>query len=179
MTDELKGKKIAIIIAFRDFRDEEYFIPKEILESAGGQITTISSSLGTAIGTLGGEAEVDLLLKDLKTGEYDAVLFVGGPGAFKYIDDQTCHQIVKEAVSQNKVLGAICIAPAILAKAGVLQGKKATVWNSVLDKSAVKILKDKGAIFQSESVAADGKIITASGPEAAQDFALAIISLLK
>jgi len=179
MAENLQGKKIAMITAFREFRDEEYFIPRQTLESAGAEITTVSTLLGKAIGKLGGEAEVNLLLENLKVADYDAILFIGGPGAHKYIDDETCHQIARETVEADKVLGAICIAPGILAKAGVLEGKKATVWSSVMDKSAVKILKNSGAIFQSESVVVDGKIVTASGPVAAKEFAETIINLLK
>jgi len=171
--------KIAMIIAFREFRDEEYFIPKQILESAGAEITTVSTLLGKAIGKLGGEAEVNTLIKDLKVTDYDVILFIGGSGAHKYIDDETCHQIARETVEADKVLGAICIAPGILAKAGVLEGKKATVWSSVMDRSAVKILKNSGATFQSEPVVVDGKIVTASGPVAAKEFAETIINLLK
>ena len=175
----LKDKKIAMIISFREFRDEEYFIPKEIFESAGAEIFTVSSSLGKAIGKLGGETDVNILLENLNVAEYDAILFVGGPGAQGYIENETCHKIARETVNSQKVLGAICIAPAILAKAGVLEGKKATVWNSIMDKSAVNILKDNGADFQDISVVIDGKIVTASGPQAAKEFAEAIINLLK
>jgi len=175
----LSGKKVAIIIAFRDFRDEEYFIPKQILEEAGTQVFTLSASLGQAIGKLGGDTEVNVLINEAKAADYDAILFVGGPGAAKHIDDPAWHKFAKEAVSSGKVLGAICAAPAILAKAGLLSGKKATVWNAPLDKSGVKILKEGGAVFQQDSVVTDGKIITASGPEAAQDFALSVVNLLK
>lgn len=172
-------KKIAIIIAFRDFRDEEYFIPKQILEAAGAEIDTVSNSLGTAVGKLGGEAEVNILIGDLKTADYDAILFIGGPGAANYIDDEQCYQIAREAVEQGKVLGAICIAPAILAKADVLNGKRATVWSSIMDKSAVKMLKKAGAIYQPELVVVDGNIVTASGPLAAKQFAEKIIGILQ
>ena len=179
MLRKLEGKKIAMIIAFRDFRDEEYLIPKKILESAGAEIVTVSTSLGEAIGKLGGEAEVNTLLENLKVENYDSILFIGGPGAFKYLDDETCHQIAREIIENNKVLGAICIAPAILAKAGVLEGKKATVWSSVMDKSAVKMLKEAGAIYQDSPVVVDERIITASGPIAAKKFAEAIIETLE
>ena len=175
MTEKLGKKKIALVIAFRDFRDEEYFIPKQTLESAGAIITTASTSLGKAIGKLGGEAEINVLLEDIKVEDYDAVLFIGGPGAANYIEDETCHRIARETVGANKVLGAICIAPAILAKAGVLEGKKATVWSSAMDKSAVKILKESGAECLVDSVVVDGNIITASGPQAAKEFAQKII----
>jgi protease I len=178
MPQVLKGKKIAIIIAFRGFRDEEYFIPCQILKSQGAEITTFSTSVGQAVGKLGGEAEVQDLIKNLNVDDYEAVLFVGGPGAVKLIDNQDCRQVAREAAEKNKVLGAICIAPAILAKAGVLDGKKATVWSSTLDKSAVKILKDYGAVYQPDSVVSDGRIITANGPSAAKEFAEKIIKTL-
>ena len=174
----LENKKIAIIIAFREFRDEEYFIPKQILKAAGAIITTVSTSLGEAIGKLGGEARVDLTLDELRVGDYNAVLFIGGSGAAKYIDDYQARQIARETADSNTLLGAICIAPAILAKAGVLSGKKATVWSSTMDKSAVKILKEEGAKYQSEPVVIDGRIITADGPISAKKFAEAIIEAL-
>ncbi len=178
MEKTLANKKIAMIIAFRDFRDEEYFIPKQTLESAGAEVKTISTSLGTAVGKLGGEAKVDLLLKDLNPLDFEAVLFVGGPGAYKYIEDEIAHKVAKETVQSGKLLGAICIAPVILANAGVLEGKKATVWSAPLDKSGVKILKEKGAIYEDSKVVVDGKIITANGPAAAREFAEKIIELL-
>lgn len=171
-------KKVAMIIAFEKFKDEEYFIPREILEKAGFQISVISTSLGTAQGTDGGEVQVDVLLNDLKVEEYDGVIFVGGPGAFEYIDDREAHRIAKAAFQADKVLGAICIAPAILAKAGVLTGKKATVWSNHLDKGAVKILEENGALYQDEDVVKDGKIITASGPQAAQEFGQLMVQAL-
>lgn len=174
----MAGKKIAMIIAFREFQDEEYFIPKQILKTAGAEITTSSASLGKAIGGLGGEAEVNILIKDLRVADYDAILFIGGPGAQKYIDDEDCYQVAREVIKTGKVLGAICIAPIILAKAGVLEGKKATVWSSPMDKFGVKLLRSSGAVYQSEPVVTDGKLVTADGPMAAKKFAETIINLL-
>lgn len=175
MTD----KKIAMIIAFRDFRDEEYFIPKQVLEAAGAEITTVSNKSGTAVGANGGDIEVGLLLEDLNPADFGAVVFIGGSGCLENLDNEKSYRIAKETVSQNKVLASICISPVILAKAGVLEGKKATVWSSLMDKSGVKILENEGAIFQSDSVVIEGKIVTANGPNAAKEFAEAIINLLK
>jgi protease I len=176
----LNSKKIALIIAFEDFRDEEYFIPKGILEKHEAEIYTVSSEKGTAIGTQGGEVEINLTFDEFRVNGFDAVILIGGPGAQKYFENSKIHQIVQEAVRKDKVVGAICIAPAILAKAGVLKGKSATVWFSPLDKSAVKILEENGAIFKDQhiNVVVDGKIITANGPAAAQEFTEEIIKLL-
>ncbi len=179
VTKALEGKSIVMIIAFRDFRDEEYFIPKQIFLAAGAKLVSIASTQnGTAIGTDGGEAPINLLIKDVNVSDFDAVVFIGGSGTLEYLNNEDSYKIAREAVSQDKLLAAICISPTILAKAGVLEGKKATVWSSPMDKSAVKILEDNGAIYQSESVVMDGKIITADGPAAAEDFGMKIVEVL-
>jgi protease I len=175
---ETKGKKAVMIIAFKDFRDAEYFVPKEILEKAGIEVKTASNKLGIAIGADGGDTNVDLLVSQIDVSDFDAIIFVGGPGCLKALDNEESYRVAKESVSQNKVLAAICISPVILARAGVLRGKRATVWNDFV-KSQAKILKREGAIFEDKPVVVDGKIVTANGPEAAKDFGEAILSLLK
>jgi protease I len=175
----LNDKKAAIIIAFRGFRDEEYFVPKEILEKAGFEIKTASNQKGTAIGADGGETEANFLVSEINSADFDAIIFIGGPGCLVSLDNENSYKVAQETVSQNKILAAICISPAILAKAGVLQGKKATVWSSIMDKSAIKILEENGAIYQDKSVAVDGKIITGNGPDAAEEFGKTIIKALE
>jgi len=179
MGKNLEGKKIVVILAFKDFRDEEYFVPKEILEKAGAEIKTASNKTGTAIGADGGEVNVGLLVSEINLADFDAVVFIGGPGCLENLDNNNSYKVVQDTVSQNKVLASICISPTILAKAGVLQGKKATVWTSPMDKSAVKILEDNGAIYEDKSVVVDGKIITGNGPGASKEFGEAIIEALK
>lgn len=178
MSDNSQIKKILIIIAFRDFRDEEYFVPKEVFEKAGMSVMTASTQKGTAMGSQGGDTIVNLALSEVKTDDFDAVVFVGGPGSHKLLDNLGCHKLAQEALASQKILGAICIAPAILAKGGVLQGKKATVWSSALDKSAVRILKENGALYQPEPVVQDGNVVTANGPAAALDFGKRIVRVL-
>ena len=174
----LENKKIAMIVAFRDFRDVEYFIPRDVFVQAGARVITFSKEKGRAIGADGGEVEIDSTLEELNPAHYDAVVFVGGSGMAKNIDSELHHQIARATVEANKVLGAICIAPAILAKAGVLDGKKATVWSSPMDKSAVRILQEEGAVYEDKAVVVDGKIVTGNGPMAAKEFAETVVNLL-
>lgn len=180
MTEKvLENKKIALIIAFRDFRDEEYFIPRNILKKAGAEVLTLSSQKGTAIGAEGGEAKVDLEVSEFRAESFDAIVFIGGPGMAKKLDDGDFQRIAQEAQEAGKLVGAICIAPALLAKAGLLSDKKATVWSSPLDKSPIKILEEGGAEYLEEKVVIDNKVITANGPAAAEEFGQAIIEALK
>jgi len=178
MPETLKGKKVAMIIAFRDFRDEEYFVPKETLKKAGVEIKTASNKMGRAIGADGGDVEVDLLVSEINPADFDAIVFIGGPGCLENLDNESSYRVAQETVSQNRVLASICISPVILAKAGVLEGRKATVWSSVMDRSSVRILKDNGTIYQDEDVVVDGKIITGNGPAAAKEFGQAIVEAL-
>ncbi len=174
---KLVGKKAVMIIAFRDFRDAEYFVPKEILEKAGVEVKTASNKKGMAIGADGGEAVVDLLVSEINPAEFDAIIFVGGPGCLENLDSEQSYQVARAAVQQEKVLAAICISPVILAKAGVLNGKRATCWTD-FTKSQAKLLEKFGAKFQEENVEVDGKIITANGPDAAEEFGKAIVENL-
>ena len=174
----LENKKIIFIIAFRDFRDEEYFVPKEILEKAGAQIKTASNKRGMTLGADGGEVEADLLVSEINPAAFDAVVFIGGPGCLENLDNKDSYNLARETISQNKVLASICVSPTILAKAGVLTGKRATAWTSPFDKSTFRVLEDNGAIYEDKPVVIDGKIITANGPAAAKEFGEAIVKVL-
>ncbi|MFA6548561.1 MAG: DJ-1/PfpI family protein [Candidatus Margulisiibacteriota bacterium] len=161
--------KIALIIAFERFRDEEYTDPKQVLEQAGFTAVTVSSALGTATGKLGMKAKVDITLEQVIVQDYAAILFIGGPGSFSYYDNPICHKIAQDTLKAGKVLGAICAAPGILAKAGVLKGKKATMFDDT------GVLGENGATYTGNGVEIDGNIITATGPVTAKAWTEAII----
>jgi protease I len=165
--------KVVMIIAHKEFRDEELTETRKVLERANQTIAVASSDLSPATGMLGMQAPVDLLVKDVKAADYDAVVFVGGSGAQEYWDDPTAQQLARDAVAQGKVLGAICFAPVTLANAGVLEGKQATVWRAEADR-----LKARGADYTGAKVQVDGDVITANGPEAAQEFGQALVKAL-
>lgn len=171
---DLSNKKIAIIIAFKDFKDEECFAPQRILQESGAEIKIVSDELGAASGVDGGEAKIEIKLSDLDVSDFDGVVFIGGPGALSHLDNENSYKIAKDAVNQNKILAAICISPMILAKAGVLRDKRATVWTSPLDKKPKKVLEENGAKYQDKNVVIDGNIVTANGPGAAEEFGKAV-----
>ncbi len=169
----LEGKRVVMVVAHRSFRDEELFKPMAILEKAGAEVAVASSSMERATGALGGTVQPDVLLKDVRSDDYDAVVFVGGTGAKEYWEDERAHAIAREAVDGGKVVGAICIGPVTLANAGVLRGRKATVWESEAER-----LKRGGAVYTGRSVERDGRVITADGPESAEEFGRALVRAL-
>jgi protease I len=169
MEKPLEGKKVVLVIAASNFRDEEYFTPKEILTRAGATVITVSSSLKEARGMLGGKAQPELLVKDIKVDEVAGVIFIGGIGSSEYWNDPVAHRVAQETHQKGKVVAAICIAPVTLLNAGLLKGKKVTGFSSIKNQ-----LVQGGANYTGKPVEVDGRIITGYGPEAAEAFGEAL-----
>jgi len=159
-------------VAQEGFRDEELFIPRSIFEERGYTVTVVSHNKGTAWSKFGKIIEV-LGIDDIKIEDYDAFLLVGGPGTFNLSEDKILHQYLKEAEKKLSLFGAICYAPNIMAKSGVIKGKKATVWGGR------DIFSQEGVIFEDKNVVKDGKIITANGPDAALQWAKEIVKYIE
>jgi len=173
-TGATPARKVVMIVAPRDFRDEEYFTTKKILEEAGLRVVTASRLKGKKVtGMLGGTVVPDITLAEVNLEEYAGVVFVGGSGAAVYFADEKALGLAREAAKRGLVTGAICIAPSILANAGVLKGRRATVF-----PSEKKNLAAKGARCLDRHVVTDEKIVTADGPGAAEEFARALVRLL-
>lgn len=170
----LSGKKILMVVAPENFRDEEYFQPKVIIQASGALVeTTADTKDEEATGTQGGKAKIDVPLKEVKVDDYAGIIFVGGPGAKAYFQDKTTHQLAKGFNDQDRVVGAICIAPTILANAGILEGKKVTA-----DDSQTKTLESKKAKVVNKPVVVTGNIVTAAGPAAALEFGQKLVDVL-
>ncbi len=166
-------KKVVMIIAPRDFRDEEFLVPKDVLEKAGVDVKVASTTKGKAKGALGAIVDVGITVDDIDPANYDAVVIIGGSGSQTYLwDNKKVQEIVKKAGNLGKTVSAICISPVVLARAGLLSGKKATVFRN---NETISELKKAGANISGAPVEVDGKIITARGPEAAIEFGRKIL----
>ncbi len=170
---EASGKKVLMVIAANNFRDEEYAEPRKVLEKAGAMVTVACSTLNAAKGKLGLRVQPDLLLNDAKEADYDGIVFVGGGGSQEYFESPVAHDLARSFHSHGKLTSAICIAPAILANAGLLTAKKATSF-----PSSKETLQTHGAVFTGTGVENDGLIVTGSGPEAAVQFGEKLVEVL-
>lgn len=173
LADSLAGKKIAMVVAPKNFRDEELQEPRQIFEDLGASVTIASKNTDSATGMMGAVVTVDKNISDLKVGNYDAVIFIGGSGASTYFEDERALELAKRAREQDKVLGAICIAPSILANAGLLEDKDVTSFPSEREN-----LEQHGANYTDSNVEVDGKIVTGKGPEVASDFGQKVAEVL-
>ena len=159
---------MALVVAFDGFRDEELFLPRGILERRGARVDVLSDRTGDATGKLGGTVRVDGLIAAARAGDYDAVVFVGGPGIRAYADRPDCHALARAAAGE-RVVASICAAGAIMARAGLLKGRRATCY-----PTEAEILRKAGATYTGRAVEIDGAFITADGPQAASRFGAAV-----
>ncbi|OGI09075.1 MAG: hypothetical protein A2Y40_10740 [Candidatus Margulisbacteria bacterium GWF2_35_9] len=165
-------RKIAIIIAFNGFRDEEFLIPYEKLKDKY-HVDVYSSEIGVATGKLGAVFNVEKNYRNLEAIKYDLIMFVGGPGGYSYLGDPIIKNIILTAYSNQKWLAAICMAPLILAENGLLKDRNSTVFMGDKDK-----LINYGAIYTGNNVEVSDNIITADGPLSSEKFADMIINKL-
>jgi protease I len=167
-------KKIAMVIAFKDFQDTEFEVPYKFFRDMGAHVDVYSTKKGKAKGKLGMEFKVEHTMKDFDPRNYDAIAYVGGPGTPTVRKDESAVNAARVMYREGKIVAAICWSPTILAKAGVLEGKKATVWYGADDEYNVttdKVIERFGARYTKEPVVRDGRIITAEGPTHAGEFA--------
>jgi len=169
-------KKILMVVAQQGFRDEELIIPKEVFEKAGFQVMVASKSRTRAFGSKGASIMPDLAIHEANPDYFDALVIVGGPGSPILAEDKNVLSLINGAQEKGKVVGAICLGPMALARAGALSGKNATVFP---DREAIRVLRDSGARFLDQAVIRDGKVVCANGPEAAGQFAQQIIDCLE
>lgn len=165
-------KRVVMIIAPENFRDEEYMETREALEKKGVEVSVASIANPAISGIDKKEVKVDMMLPEV-TDEFDGIVFVGGGGAKIYFTNQTALALAKKYYDEGKVVAAICIAPLILGHAGIMTDKKATCWDG-----NAKDLEDFGAEYSGKKVEVDGNVISANGPKASSKFGKKIAKAL-
>lgn len=168
--------KILMIIAQNGFRDEEYKIPYDYFKNQGLEVEVASPEGGECEGKYGMIEEVDFSFSEVDLDEYRAIMIVGGPGAKNLENNKDLYTILGNINDDMWVISAICYSSVILAKAGLLMGKNATVWDE--DGKQSPVLEKHGAKYINQNVVVDGRLITGNGPEAAEEFAEKVVQEL-
>jgi protease I len=166
-------KKALMVIAPNDFRDEEFFETKEVLEKSNIDVTVVNSNGQPSKSMFGKIVTPDKNFYDVDTKDFDAIVFVGGAGTAVYHNHKRAIELAKEFYDEGKIVAAICIAPTILVNAGILRGKKATSWPS--ERGRITAV----GVYTGKLVEVDGKIITGNGPTAAKEFGKKIVEVMK
>jgi len=153
------------------FEDIEAVAVTDILRRAGITIDTVGIP-GTVVTSMNGvRIYVERRMIELKPDDYDGIVLIGGGKNIETLGRTSAIiEAIKRLSVRGKVVAAICAAPTILAKLGILDDKRATIYPGM----ERELPKPRG-----EKVIVDGNIITSQGPGTAVEFALKIVELLK
>ncbi|QNF34110.1 type 1 glutamine amidotransferase [Adhaeribacter swui] len=164
MSDKLEGKKVAIL-AEDGFEQSELEQPKKALEEAGATTHVISSKSGKIKAwdetDWGDKVAVDKTLDEVSVADYDALLLPGGVmNPDKLRANPTAVSFVKDFLTANKPVAAICHGPWTLIETGLISGKTLTSYESIKTD-----LKNAGVNWVDQEVVVDGNLVTSRKPD--------------
>lgn len=174
---DLIGKHVLIMATDR-FEESELFGPRELLLGRGAQVTLSSLATAEIIGTVhdapGRRIKPDMLIKDAKERDYDALLLPGGVGNPDRLRmDRDAVALVRAFADAGKPIAAICHGPWLLVEADVVRGRQVTCWPSIRTD-----LANAGAVVVDVAAVTDGNIITSRKPDDVPAFTEALAKAL-
>lgn len=155
------------------FEEVEALTAVDLLRRAGFDTETISVSHSHHVrGSHGVEIKTDFVVDEVHISTYDGIVLPGGPGFGNLEKCDRLMKNVKKFAEDGKIVAAICAAPSILGRAGILNGRKATCFPGYEGEL-------KGAEYTGEEAVIDGKIVTGRSAGCAVPFALKIVEAAK
>lgn len=161
----------ALVLMAEGFEEIELTTIVDILRRGGVTVTIAGVKDGIITGSRGIRMQPDVPLDGIRE-MYDILILPGGsPGYINLGNDMRVIGLVKKYYSEGKIVAAICAAPSILSKAGIIAGRKATIFRGMESEL-------KSAKYVDEPVVEDGNILTSQGPGTAMEFALVLLQRL-
>jgi protease I len=166
----VNNQSVIIFLAKENFNEVEFQTVNTVLKNAGIKIYVASDSFAFCRGNNSLKIKNDVNLFNINAKNFKAFILIGGDGINEYLENKFLHSVIHKFNSEEKIISAICYAPIIIAKAGLLRGKKATCYIEVKNE-LIKL----GVDYIGNPIICDENIITANGPEASSRFAETII----
>ena len=177
----LSGKNILMVIPKNQFAEDELFETRKFFEAEGARVVVLSPKGQEAVGMNKTRFQPQGMLIDWNKqagihSKYDAVLLVGGKGAPKSLwSDTILPQILTDHYRAGRVVGALGLSVAVLARASFLNEKPAS---GPEDAVFLQELEAGGGYHSEDPVTCHERIVTARGGEAAREFAEAVTRVL-
>jgi protease I len=159
-----KKRSVLVFLPAQDFNEHEFLIISSHLEKAAYQKFIVSDSSFLCVGSNGLKVKNDVQLCNANQSNFAGFIIVGGSGTRNYWNNSILQNLAKKFTSQNKPVGAICCAPIVLAKAGLLT-ETATCF-----KDDRKSLEREGIKYQDLPVVKVSKIVTGQDPASSVEF---------
>lgn len=164
----------ALIISADNFEDTELLVPYYRLKEEGIEVDIASIKKGKIKGKHGYEVEANKSLSEINPSDYDILILPGGKAPETIRKEKAAQEIARSFFVTNKPVAAICHGPQTLISAGLLKGRHATCYRTVVEE-----LKASGAIYEDKEVVVDGNLITSRQPSDLPAFLREIMRRLK
>lgn len=147
---------VVLFLAEKDFDEQEFLVIKKNLASNNFTVFICSDSNSVCVGNNGLKVKNDIILPNLKHANFAGLIIVGGKGIINYFNSPKLISTIQDFNKNKKIIAAICAAPVIIAKSGILEGKKATC-----NLNYKKELEKEAVIFSNDNIVETKNIITA------------------
>lgn len=169
MRSFLSKNSVLLIIPAHNFNQEEYLIITSSLEKAGIKVFIASDSNFLCVGSGGLKVKNDIQFYNIHESNFAGLILVGGSGMRSYWNNKAIHSTAQKFAKSKKTIGAICSAPIILAKAGLLST------NATCHSDDRKELEKEGVEYKDLPVVTQKNIVTAQNPGASSEFVKAFL----
>ncbi|NTW58222.1 MAG: type 1 glutamine amidotransferase [Nitrospirae bacterium] len=149
----------ALFISADTYEDSELLVPYYRILEEGIEVDIASMKKLPIKGKRGYEVEVTKTLIEVKPEDYDILVLPGGKAPEAVRKEPAAAEIARDFFRKGKPVAAICHGPQTLITAGLLKGRHATCYRTVVDE-----LKAAGAIYEDKEVVVDGNLVTSRQP---------------
>ena len=166
--------KRAVILFAEGYETVEALLVVDLLRRGGVEVTMASITEDEFVRSSHGvNVEMDAVLGEVDVLDYDAVILPGGmPGTINLGESDAVRKAILAMNDAGKIVAAVCAAPGVLGKYGLLEGKTACS-SPQHEKNLI------GATVVREPVVVDGNIVTSRGLGTTMDFGLKLLELLE
>ncbi len=162
--------KIVVLLA-EGFEEVEFVTIVDVLRRASVDVAIVGLEAGPIDGSHGIRIMPDTLVDNITANQFDGVVVPGGyPGFVNLGEDERVLKLLRDMNLSGKYIAAICGAPAVLSKAGVIRDEKVTIHPGVKDQLV-------NGSYVDQRVVVDGRIVTSQGPGTAMEFSLKLVEL--
>ncbi len=156
------------------FEESEAIVPVDLLRRAGAEVRLVGLKGDTVTSSHGVAVKCDCGLKEVDEHKTQMLFLPGGLGGVEAISgDEAALGLIQRCADRGAYIAAICAAPTILARLGLLDRRHAVVYPGMEEQMLSAVVQPDKAVV------VDGHLITGRAAGSAFDFGLKLVEVLK